>query len=104
MHQYMPTYLDSNHSHPHENKQIPFNEGQNFGLTDQPADDDLSKRAAALLKEGQLDQAAKLLDEILAHDEMRVDQAARNNFNRAQAYKLQYQPVKALPLYEKAYR
>jgi tetratricopeptide (TPR) repeat protein len=73
-------------------------------LTDQPADDDLSKRAAALLKDGQLDQAAKLLDEILAHDEMRVDQAARNSFNRAQAYELQYQPVKALLLYEKAYR
>jgi hypothetical protein len=31
----MPTYLDSNHSHPHENKQIPFNEGQNFGLNAQ---------------------------------------------------------------------
>jgi tetratricopeptide (TPR) repeat protein len=72
-------------------------------LEEEPADDEMSSRAVTLLKQGELDKAATLLDEILARDEKRVDRAARNHFNRARAYELQFQPLKALPLYEKAY-
>src|SRR5438067_2067126 len=71
-------------------------------MEEQPADDELSKRAASLLKEGDLDGAGDLLDQILARDEKRVNQAAQDHFNRAQAYELKFQPLRALPHYEEA--
>ena len=51
-----------------------------------------------------MDGAATILDKILAPDENRVDQAARNHFNRASAYELKFELAEAIPHYEKAYR
>ena len=73
-------------------------------LEKQGADDALSRKAAELLREGELEKAGVLLDEILARDEMHVDRAARNHFNRAVAFQLEFQPLKALPHLKKAYQ
>ncbi len=73
-------------------------------LAGEPADDQISQRAASLLKEGDLDGASKLLDDIIGRDELRIDQAARDHFNRALAYELQLQPLDALSHYQQAYR
>ena len=73
-------------------------------LEEQAGDDELSRKAFELLQEGDLERAGTLLDEILARDEMHVDRAARNHFNRALAFQLEFQPLEALPHLEKAYQ
>ncbi|MDQ2773392.1 MAG: hypothetical protein M3Y57_00450 [Acidobacteriota bacterium] len=73
-------------------------------LAERSADDQMSQRAASLLRDGDLDGASKLLDEIIGRDELRIDQAARDYFNRGLAYELQFRPVDALINYKLAYR
>lgn len=63
-----------------------------------------SRRAAELLREGDLDQAAVALDDLLRDDFRQPPQeAARNHSHRAQASELQFDRAKALLHYELAY-
>src|SRR6266850_3141250 len=73
-------------------------------LEEQPAEDELSKQAGNALKEGKLSRAETLLRELLAKEEMQVDRTARNHFNLAELYELRFQPLLALPEYQKAYQ
>jgi tetratricopeptide (TPR) repeat protein len=73
-------------------------------LVTQGQDEPLAQLAQALLKEGKLDEAGVILDRMLATGEKGVEQTAVHHFNRAEVYTLQFQPHKALPHYEKAYR
>ena len=73
-------------------------------LAAQGLEDKLAQQVKAAMEKGDLEQAGGLLDEILQREEKTVDQAAVNNFSRAQVYQLQFQPLKALPYLEKAYR
>jgi len=62
------------------------------------------QRAAAMLKEGQLDEAGKVLDEQLAKEDDVLRRLARLQFSRAEVYALQFHPLKALPHYRKAHQ
>ena len=73
-------------------------------LATQGQGEPLAQLAQALLKEGKLDEAGVILDRLLDIGEKGVEQTAANHFNRAEVYALQFQPHKALPHYEKAYR
>jgi hypothetical protein len=73
-------------------------------LEQQPADDELSKQAGDALKEGDLSRAEALLKELVAKEEKQVDRTARNHFNLAEVYDLRFQPLLALPEYERAYQ
>jgi len=68
------------------------------------ADDTLSRKAAGLLREGDLEGAGRVLDELIARDESRTDQLARNHHVRGRAFELQFLPAQALPHYERAFR
>ena len=57
-----------------------------------------------LIKEGKLEKAGSILDQRINQQEAVTDRLAGNYFQRAQIFSLQLQPLKALPLYEKAYR
>ena len=77
-----------------------------FAMDAKSSDIESSKKAAALLRDGDLDGAAKQLDDVLqspAQSTSKNNDMARNYYNRAQAYELQLQSSLALPLYEKAY-
>lgn len=69
--------------------------------TDDPA---LSRQAEEYLHEGELEKAGKILDQILAKQEKQIDQTAANHYNRGLVYELQFEPLQALPHFEKAYR
>jgi tetratricopeptide (TPR) repeat protein len=73
-------------------------------LDEQAPDDDLSKRASMLLRDGELDDASALLDQLLQRDETRVDRAALHHFERGMAYILQWRLLDALPHFQKAYQ
>jgi tetratricopeptide (TPR) repeat protein len=72
-------------------------------LADTAVSDGLKRKAEELLKDGKLDEAGRVLDEELAGEEKQVDQIARNHFDRAQLFELQFRPLQALPHYEKAW-
>ena len=72
-------------------------------LADAGVNDSLQRRAEELLKEGKLDEAGRVLDEVLTAEEKNVDQLAKNQFNRAAPFELSLEPLRALPHYEKAY-
>lgn len=61
-------------------------------------------RATELLKEGRLEEAGQILDELLNEDEDIFRTVALRNYNRAQVYSLQLLPGKALPYFKKAYK
>jgi tetratricopeptide (TPR) repeat protein len=63
----------------------------------------LTRQAEEFLKVGNLDEAGRVLDKVLASEEKGVDEIARNHFERGRLYELQFQPLSALPHYEKAY-
>jgi hypothetical protein len=73
-------------------------------LEEQLADDELSKGASDALKEGDLSRAEALLKDLLSKGERQIDSTARNHFSLAGVYELRFQPLLALPEYEKAYR
>jgi tetratricopeptide (TPR) repeat protein len=64
----------------------------------------LIKAAQDLLHEGKLQEAGKIYDELLSHDESNVERAAQDHFSRAQIYALQFRPLDALPHYATAYQ
>ena len=72
-------------------------------LEDASVSDGLTRKAEELLKAGKLDEAGHVLDQVLASGEKQVDQIAKNHFDRATLYELQFQPLQALLHYEKAY-
>ena len=72
-------------------------------LADAGVDDALQLRAEEFLKEGKLEEAGRVLDEALAGEEKKVDRIAENQFNRATLFDLRFEPMQALPHYEKAY-
>lgn len=65
--------------------------------------DGLTPKAEELLKAGKLDEAGRVLDQMLSGGEKQIDRIAKNHFDRATLYELQFQPLQALPHYEKAY-
>lgn len=71
-------------------------------------DDELSRKAASLLADNDLDDAERILSELVDRDHKRADQVldqlARDEFNLAEAYSLKFEPLQALPHYEQAYR
>jgi tetratricopeptide (TPR) repeat protein len=73
-------------------------------LADAGVNDGLQRKADELLKAGELDEAGKVLDGVIAGEEKKVNELAENQFNRASLYELEFKPLQALPLYEKAYR
>lgn len=62
-----------------------------------------SHRAEELVHEGRLDEAEKVLGDLIKDDEQEVDRAARDHYNRAQLYELKFEPLKALGDYAEAY-
>jgi len=66
-------------------------------------DSDLAHRARKLIEQGEFDQAGTILDELIEKQEAQVDHLAENHFNRAEVYSLQFDPINALPHYEKAH-
>jgi tetratricopeptide (TPR) repeat protein len=62
----------------------------------------LEQQAAEALQAGDLDQAGRLLDELIVAERV-VDKLAANHFYRAEVFQLQYKPVQALPHLKKAY-
>ncbi len=66
-------------------------------LESQADDSELAKRAESLIREGQFEDAGRLLDEIIERGEAAVRRTARNHFNRGSLFQLQYAPLKALP-------
>ena len=73
-------------------------------LTEEGRDDALAQQAKKLLEEGKLEEAGAIIDRLLMSGERLVEQVAADHFKRAEVYALQFQPPKALPHYEKAYR
>jgi hypothetical protein len=47
-------------------------------------DETLIKAAQDLLHEGKLEEAGKIYDQLLSHDESNIERAAQDNFSRAQ--------------------
>ena len=72
-------------------------------LESQADDSESAKRAESLIREGQFEEAGRLLDEIIERGEAVVRRTARNHFNRGNLFQLQYQPVKALADLKRAY-
>ena len=70
-------------------------------LAEAGQDDELARQARTLLREGKLEEAGILLDRLIAAGEARI---AAYHFDRAEVFALQFQPLDALPHYEKAYR
>jgi tetratricopeptide (TPR) repeat protein len=71
-------------------------------LSDAEDDGTLSRRAGALIDKGKFEEAGKILDQIIAKQEKRIASLARNHFNRAELYSLQFRRHDALPHYRKA--
>jgi tetratricopeptide (TPR) repeat protein len=67
-------------------------------------DSSLAQQAQTFLQAGQLDEAGRLLDQLLASDEAEVERIASHYFSRARVFDLQFQPLAALPHYAKAYQ
>ena len=67
-------------------------------------DNDLARKADELLKEGRLDDAKKILDQLIIDDEKQIDRVAQDYFNRARLNEIKFDPLHALSDYERAYR
>jgi tetratricopeptide (TPR) repeat protein len=65
--------------------------------------DELSKQALMALQNGDLIKAGELLDKSIDKREQQVDKLAKDHFTRAKVFELQFEPVKALPHFKKAY-
>src|ERR1700686_892638 len=68
------------------------------------ADSEFAKKADHLIKTGQLDEAGRVLDQLLDQQENDVERAAASHFSRGQLFELQFEPLKALEQYGKAYQ
>lgn len=66
-------------------------------------DSELSRKAEELIKTGKLEEAGKILDEIIAKQEKQVEKLANNHYTRGQVFLLEFKPVEALPHLKKAY-
>ena len=73
-------------------------------LRESSSESELSRQAEALLQEGELEKAKAILDQMLTQDEKDVDRVAADHYNRALIAELEFQPLDALPHFEKAYR
>jgi tetratricopeptide (TPR) repeat protein len=71
-------------------------------LAAQGDDSELSRRAAALLRDNDLNGAGKLLDEIISRGESRLDVLAQDFFNRGRVYELEFRTDQAVGQYQKA--
>jgi tetratricopeptide (TPR) repeat protein len=78
--------------------------GLSASLTATVDDREVAQQARALILRGEFDKAGLLLDQLLAKPASQVDRLARDHFNRAQLFDLQFQTGLALPHYEQAYR
>ena len=65
---------------------------------------ELSRQAEEYLHQGELDKAREILDRILKEDEKEESRIAADHYNRGLIAELQFQPLEALPHFEKAYR
>ncbi|MCB1808270.1 MAG: tetratricopeptide repeat protein [Candidatus Competibacteraceae bacterium] len=73
-------------------------------LVEQGSTDKTAEQAEEALKNGDLDRAGELIDQLIAQQEQQLDQLATNHFNRARVFELQFRPLKVLPHLEKAHR
>lgn len=64
----------------------------------------LSRQAEEYLHQGDLQKAGNILDKILKKEEKDVDRAAKNHYERALIFELQFQTLDALPHLEKAHQ
>src|SRR6185369_803755 len=64
----------------------------------------LSLQAEEYLRQNKLEKAKNILNNILKEDEHEEDRIASDHYNRGLIAELQFQPLDALPHYEKAYR
>jgi tetratricopeptide (TPR) repeat protein len=66
----------------------------------------LSRQAEEYIHQGEFEKAGAILDEILKKEETEIDRfadrIAANHYNRGLVFALQFQPLQALPHYEKA--
>jgi len=67
-------------------------------VRDESAEAELNKKAADLLRDGDLERAAEQLDQLMRQGQRGTDQGARLSYYRAQAYELQLLATKAWPL------
>jgi len=67
-------------------------------------DSELSRKAEEYLHQGDLEKAGAILDQILGSEDPRIDRTAANHYNRGLVFELQFQPLDALPHYQKAYK
>jgi len=72
-----------------------------FSQIDNPSEQE--KLAYELLKEGHLEEAGKLLDELIDKEDEVLKRIASTHFNRAKVYSLLFYPLKAIPHYRKAH-
>lgn len=72
-------------------------------LTAEGKEDPLALEAKSLIQKGKLEEAGKILDQLLVSEESQVDKIAANHFNRGQIFELQFKPLEAFPHYRKAY-
>ena len=70
-------------------------------LSAESSEDELVRQSKQLLEQGKLDQAGDALDLLIARVEKNI---ASHHYSRAQMFDLQFNPVAALPHYEKAHR
>jgi len=71
----------------------------------QAGDDSLlSRQAEEYLREGELEKAGTILDQILGREEKEIDQVAANHYNRALLFELQFRPLDALSHLKIAYQ
>jgi tetratricopeptide (TPR) repeat protein len=73
-------------------------------LREASADRELSRKAQEYLEAGEIDKAGEILDRILETDERDEDRIAANHYYRALIFELQFQPLEALPHFEKAHQ
>ncbi|MBK8176589.1 MAG: hypothetical protein IPK66_15350 [Rhodospirillales bacterium] len=72
------------------------------GLSSVGDDSKESGEAAELIKQGKFEEAGGILHQLIATQETQVAELARNHYNWAELYMLQFDPFSALPHYRKA--
>ena len=72
-------------------------------LDEQEDDSEVAQEAEELIKAGELEDAGRALDKLIERQEASIRRLARNHFNRGRVFDLQFQPLKALSHFEKAF-
>lgn len=71
-------------------------------LAQVPGESELSQEAEKYLKQGDLENAGSVLDQLLAQEEAEVQMTAQHELERALVFELQFEPKRAIPYLEKS--